>query len=230
MSEDKREIGWTKLELASRVALDLEDGWFVNLGIGLPTLVADVIPEGREIILHSENGLLGLGPKPEPGEEDMDLVNAGKEPITLKPGGSFFSQSESFAMIRGGHLDAAVLGAFQVSMHGDLASWKLPDAPLGRVGGAMDLTVGSKRVFLCMQHMSKGVPKIVEECSYPLTAPRCVNRIYTNLAVIDVTEDGLFVHELAPGVTFEHVQDCTAAPLKIRASSHVKAEFLEVKK
>ncbi|WP_285766702.1 3-oxoacid CoA-transferase subunit B [Peribacillus sp. SI8-4] len=232
MSEDKhkREIGWTKLELASRVALDLEDGWFVNLGIGLPTLVADVIPEGREIILHSENGLLGLGPKPEPGEEDMDLVNAGKEPITLKPGGSFFSQSESFAMIRGGHLDAAVLGAFQVSMHGDLASWKLPDAPLGRVGGAMDLTVGSKRVFLCMQHMSKGVPKIVEECSYPLTAPRCVNRIYTNLAVIDVTKDGLFVHELAPGVTFDYVQDCTAAPLKIRASSHVKAETLEVKK
>ena len=218
-----RQIGWTKIELASRVAMDLEDGWFVNLGIGLPTLVADVIPEGKEIILHSENGLLGLGPKPEPGEEDMDLVNAGKEPITLRAGGSFFSQSESFAMIRGGHLDAAVLGAFQVSMYGDLASWKLPNATLGRVGGAMDLTVGSKRVFLCMQHTSKGVPKIVEECTYPLTAPRCVDRIYTNLAVINVTGDGLVVKELAPGVTFEYLQECTAAPLK----GQVKGDMLK---
>lgn len=211
-------IGWTMNELATRVALDLEDGWFVNLGIGLPTLIADFIPEGREIILHSENGLLGLGPKPEPGEEDPDLVNAGKEPITLKPGGSYFSQSDSFAMIRGGHLDVAVLGAFQVSMNGDLASWKLPNAPLGRVGGAMDLTVGSKRVFLFMQHCSnKGDVKIVEECTYPLTAARCVDRIYTELAVIDVTDDGLVVRELAPGVTFEYVQERTAAPLKLQA-------------
>ena len=218
MSKDQQQvIGWTMPELASRVALDLEDGWFVNLGIGLPTLVADFIPEGREIILHSENGLLGLGPKPEPGEEDPDLVNAGKEPITLKPGGSYFSQSESFAMIRGGHLDATILGAFQVSQYGDLASWKLPNATLGRVGGAMDLTVGSKRVFLFMQHSSKQGPKIVEECTYPLTAPRCVDRIYTNLAVIDVTDDGLVVRELAPGVTFEYVQEHTAAPLKLHA-------------
>jgi len=218
--EQVQTIGWSKIELASRVAVDLEDGWFVNLGIGLPTLVADVIPEGREIILHSENGLLGLGPKPKPGEEDMDLVNAGKEPITLKPGGCFFSQSESFAMIRGGHLDASVLGAFQVSMYGDLASWKVTNAPLGRVGGAMDLTVGSKRVFLCMQHCtSKGEAKIVEECTYPLTAPRCVDRIYTNLAVIEVTEDGLVVKELAPGVTFEYLQKCTDAPLKRQAEA-----------
>ncbi len=219
MSKDaQQKIGWTSPQIAARVAQDLEDGWFVNLGIGLPTLVADFIPEGREIILHSENGLLGLGPKPEPGEEDMDLVNAGKEPITLKPGGCYFSQSESFAMIRGGHLDAAVLGAFQVSMHGDLASWKLPNAPLGRVGGAMDLTVGSKRVFLFMQHCTnKGESKIVEECSYPLTAPRCVDRIYTNLAVIDVTEDGLVVRDLAPGISFEYVQERTAAPLKLSA-------------
>lgn len=217
MSNDQQQvIGWTMPVLASRVALDLEDGWFVNLGIGLPTLVANFIPEGREIILHSENGLLGLGPKPESGEEDMDLVNAGKEPITLLPGGCFFSQSDSFAMIRGGHLDAAVLGAFQVSMYGDLASWKLPNAPLGRVGGAMDLTVGSKRVFLFMQHCTnKGESKIVEECTYPLTAPGCVDRIYTNLAIIDVTDDGLVVRELAPGVTFEYVQECTAAPLKL---------------
>jgi 3-oxoadipate CoA-transferase, beta subunit len=218
MGKDEQRKGWTKIELASRVAQDLEDGWFVNLGIGIPTLVADVIPEGKEIILHSENGLLGLGPKPEPGDEDMDLVNAGKEPITLKPGGSFFSQSDSFAMIRGGHLDAAVLGAFQVSKNGDLASWKVPKDPLGRVGGAMDLTVGAKRVFLCMQHTSKGTPKIVEECTYPLTAPHCVDRIYTDLAVIDVTDDGLVVQELAPGVTFEYVQERTAAPLKIHVT------------
>jgi len=217
MNKDQKDvIGWSMLNLAARVALDLEDGWFVNLGIGLPTLIADFIPEGREIILHSENGLLGLGPKPEPGQEDPDLVNAGKEPITLKPGGSFFSQSESFAMIRGGHLDATILGAFQVSQYGDLASWKLPNATLGRVGGAMDLTVGSKRVFLFMQHTTnKGDFKIIEECTYPLTAARCVDRIYTNLAIIDVTDEGLVVKELAPGVTFDYVQKYTAAPLKL---------------
>jgi 3-oxoadipate CoA-transferase, beta subunit len=224
MVKEELKVGWSKIELASRVAQDLEDGWFVNLGIGIPTLVADVIPEGREIILHSENGLLGLGPKPEPGNEDMDLVNAGKEPITLKPGGCFFSQSDSFAMIRGGHLDAAVLGAFQVSVNGDLASWKVPKDPLGRVGGAMDLTVGAKRIFLCMQHTSKGIPKIVEECTYPLTAPRCVDRIYTDLAVIDVTEDGLVVKELAPGVTFEYLQERTAVILKIHAAELSKGE------
>jgi 3-oxoadipate CoA-transferase, beta subunit len=224
MVKDQQKVGWSKIELATRVAQDLEDGWFVNLGIGIPTLVADVIPEGREIILHSENGLLGLGPKPKPGQEDMDLVNAGKEPITLKPGGSFFSQSDSFAMIRGGHLDAAVLGAFQVSVEGDLASWKVPNDPLGRVGGAMDLTVGAKRIFLCMQHTSKGKPKIVEECTYPLTAPRCVDRIYTDLAVIYVTDEGLVVHELAPGVTFEYLKERTAAPLKIHATGLAQAD------
>ncbi|MFS0780169.1 3-oxoacid CoA-transferase subunit B [Bacillus sp. 1P06AnD] len=228
MDKGQQKRGWTKLELASRVGEDLEDGWCVNLGIGLPTLIADVIPEGKEIILHSENGLLGLGPKPEPGKEDMDLVNAGKEPITIKPGGCFFSQSESFAMIRGGHIDASVLGAFQVSSNGDLASWKLPDAPLGRVGGAMDLTVGSKRVFLCMQHTSKGVPKIVEECTYPLTAPRCVDRIYTDLAVINVTDGGLVVQELAPGVSFEYLQECTAAPLKSQ-TYNMKTENIGVR-
>jgi len=212
-----QEIGWSKHELAARVAIDLEDGWFVNLGIGIPTLVADFIPEGREIILHSENGILGLGPKPAPGEEDPDLVNAGKEPITLKAGGSFFSQADSFAMIRGGHLDATILGAFQVSQFGDLASWKLPNATLGRVGGAMDLTAGSKRVYLCMQHTTKkGEAKIVENCTYPLTTPRCVDRIYTDLAVIDVTSEGLVVRELAPNVTFEYLQEYTAAPLKLQ--------------
>lgn len=215
MSTEKEVIGWSMPQLAARVATDLEDGWYVNLGIGLPTMVADYIPEGKEIILHSENGLLGLGPKPAPGEEDWDLVNAGKEPITLLPGGAYFSQSESFAMIRGGHLDAAILGAFQVSEKGDLASWKLPNTVLGRVGGAMDLTAGSKRVFLFMQHTSKQGPKIVEECTYPLTTPGCVNRIYTNLAIIDVTDNGLVVSELAPGITFDYVQEHTAAPLKL---------------
>ena len=221
MSNEKEVIGWSMPELAARVANDLEDGWFVNLGIGLPTMIADYIPEEKEIIFHSENGLLGLGPKPAPGEEDWDLVNAGKEPITLLPGGAYFSQSESFAMIRGGHLDATVLGAFQVSAKGDLASWKLPNATLGRVGGAMDLTAGSKRVFLFMQHTSKQGPKIVEECTYPLTTPRCVDRIYTNLAIIDVTEDGLIVSEIAPNITFEYVQDHTAAPLKLKLKDRV---------
>lgn len=210
----EQQIGWSMPEVAAKVAEDLADGWYVNLGIGLPTLVADYIPEGKEIILHSENGLLGLGPKPAPGEEDWDLVNAGKEPITILPGGAYFSQSDSFAMIRGGHLDAAVLGAFQVSETGDLASWKLPDAPLGRVGGAMDLTAGSKRVFLLMKHTSKQGPKLVESCTYPLTTPGCVNRIYTDLAVIDVTEQGFVIRELGPNVTFDYVQERTEATLK----------------
>lgn len=214
-TNEEQKIGWSMKELAVRLALDLDDGAFVNLGIGLPTLVADYIPQGKEIILHSENGLLGLGPKPAPGEEDMDLVNAGKEPITIKPGGSFFSQSDSFAMIRGGHIDVTVLGAFQVSEQGDLASWKLPNAPLGRVGGAMDLTVGSKKVYLFMQHCTKkGEVKLVENCTYPLTAVQCVDRIYTELAIIDITADGFVLRELAPGVDFDYVQERTAAPLK----------------
>lgn len=207
--------GWKMPEVATRVSEDIEEGWFVNLGIGLPTIVADGIPEEKEVILHSENGILGLGPKAEEGEEDPDLVNAGKEPITLLPGGGFFSQDESFAMIRGGHIDATVLGAFQVSMHGDMASWKLPGAKLGRVGGAMDLVVGSKRVFIIMKHCTKdGKAKIVEECSFPLTGSRCVDRIYTDLAIIDVKNGCLVVRELAPGVQFEDVQECTAAPLQ----------------
>ncbi|SDH60549.1 3-oxoadipate CoA-transferase beta subunit [Alteribacillus persepolensis] len=209
--------GWTIPEVAGRIAAELEEGWFVNLGIGLPTLVGEALPEGKEVILHSENGILGIGPRKHTGETDSDLVNAGKEPITLLPGGSFFSQSESFAMIRGGHLDAAVLGAFQVSMRGDIASWKLPNASLGRVGGAMDLTVGSKRVFVFMKHCTReGTSKIVEECAFPLTAPRAVDRIYTELAVIDVTDGGLVVQDLAPDVEFEEVQACTAAPLQNR--------------
>ncbi|MFC2947606.1 3-oxoacid CoA-transferase subunit B [Virgibacillus sediminis] len=216
MSKSYKELqGWKMPEVAVRLSEDIEEGWFVNLGIGIPTIVADGIPEGKEVILHSENGILGIGEKAEEGGEDPDLVNAGKEPITLLPGGGFFSQAESFAMIRGGHLDAAVLGAYQVSMNGDVASWKLPGASLGRVGGAMDLVVGSKRVFIIMKHCTReGEAKIVEECSFPLTGANCVDRIYTDLAVIDVTNKGLVVRELAPGIEFEDVQALTAAPLQ----------------
>lgn len=216
-------IGWEMTEVAEMIANDLGDGWFVNLGIGLPTLVADMIPEGKEIVLHSENGILGLGPKASEEEADYDLVNAGKEPITIYPGGSFFSQADSFAMIRGGHLDAAILGAYQVSETGDLSSWKLPHEPLGRVGGAMDLTVGSKRIYLFMKHCTKkGEPKIVERCTYPLTAKGCVDRIYTELAIIDVTENGLVVRDLAPNVTFEDVQARTGAKLKLGETAETK--------
>ncbi|SOB99321.1 3-oxoadipate CoA-transferase beta subunit [Ureibacillus xyleni] len=169
------------------------------------------------------------GAKPAPGEEDPDLVNVGKEPITLKPGGCYFSQADSFAMIRGGHVDATILGAFQVSKTGDLASWKLPNATLGRVGGAMDLTAGSKRVYLCMQHTTKnGEAKIVEECTYPLTTLRCVDRIYIDLAVIDVTEEGLVVKELAPNVTFEYVQERTVAQLKNLADIQVAVNGVQL--
>src|SRR5690625_4945081 len=209
-------IGWEMPEVAEKIAHELDDGWFVNLGIGLPTLIADFIPEGKEIILHSENGILGLGPKASEEEADYDLVNAGKEPITIYPGGTFFSQADSFAMIRGGHLDAAILGAYQVSETGDLASWKLPGDSLGAVGGAMDLTVGSKRIFLFMKHCTKkDEPKIIESCTYPVTAKGCVDRIYPELAVIDVTGEGLVVRELAPNVTFGEVQAKTGANLKL---------------
>lgn len=213
-------IGWTMKEAASRIASDLKDGWFVNLGIGLPTLIAESIPKNKEVIFHSENGILGIGTKPADKEADHDLINAGKEPITLLDGGSFFSQADSFAMIRGGHLDACVLGAYQVSNNDDLTSWKLPKAKLGGVGGAMDLTVGSKRIYVFMKHCTKdGKAKIVNQCSFPLTSKRCVDRIYTELAILDVTKKGLVVKELAPGVSFEYVQERTEAPLKMVTST-----------
>jgi 3-oxoadipate CoA-transferase, beta subunit len=207
-------VGWRMSEVAARLAAELQDGWFVNLGIGLPTMVADSIPEGREVIFHSENGILGLGPKAAPGMEDPNLMNAGKEAVTLLPGGSFFSQSESFAMIRGGHINAAVLGAFQVSAAGDLASWKLPGEPLGRVGGAMDLAVGAERVFVLMEHTSKnGQPKLVSQCSFPLTGQGCVTRVFTNLGVFRPSTNGFVVEELAPGVDHALLADVTDAPL-----------------
>ena len=208
----------SKEELAQRVAQDIHDGAYVNLGIGMPTLVANHIPAGREVILHSENGILGMGPAPGEGEEDYDLINAGKQPVSLLAGGAYFHHADSFAMMRGGHLDICVLGAFQVSEKGDLANWHTgaPDA-IPAVGGAMDLALGAKKVFVMTDHQTKtGESKIVRECTYPLTGVACVNRIYTDLAVIDVTPDGLLVREIAPGLTFEDLQAATDAPLLAR--------------
>jgi 3-oxoadipate CoA-transferase, beta subunit len=194
---------WTRDQMAARVARDIPEGAYVNLGIGLPTLVANHLAGDKEIFLHSENGMLGMGPAPAPGEEDPDLVNAGKQPVTLLTGGAFFHHADSFAMIRGGHVDICVLGAFQVSAEGDLANWHTgePDT-IPAVGGAMDLAVGARRVFVMMEHLTKkGEPKIVDRCTYPLTGVRCVSRIYTDLAVLDVTPSGLAVVEIVEGMT-----------------------------
>ena len=202
-------------QMAARVAQDIPEGAYVNLGIGLPTKVANFLPPEREVFLHSENGLLGMGPAPAPGEEDEDLINAGKQPVTLLTGGSYFHHADSFAMMRGGHLDICVLGAFQVSGSGDLANWHTgaPDA-IPAVGGAMDLAIGAKQVFVMMEHQTKtGEPKLVERCSYPLTGIGCVDRIYTDLAVLDVTPEGLRVREMAPGLTFNDLQAVTGARL-----------------
>jgi 3-oxoadipate CoA-transferase beta subunit len=206
---------FTRDQIAARVALDIPEGAYVNLGIGLPTKVANYLPAEREVFLHSENGLLGMGPAPAPGEEDEDLINAGKQPVTLLTGGAYFHHADSFAMMRGGHLDICVLGAFQVSAGGDLANWHTgaPDA-IPAVGGAMDLAIGAKQVFVMMDHQTKtGESKIVEKCGYPLTGIGCVNRIYTDMAVLDVTPAGLKVVELAEGLSFEDLQAATSAPL-----------------
>ncbi len=202
-------------QIAQRVALDIEEGAYVNLGIGLPTRIANFLAPGKEIFLHSENGILGMGPAPEDGKEDDELINAGKEHVTLLNGGCFFHHGDSFAMMRGGHIDVCVLGAFQVAANGDLANWHTgaPDA-IPAVGGAMDLAVGAKKVFVTMEHNTKkGEPKIVERCIYPLTGLACVDRIYTDLAVIDVTSRGLIVIEMAPGMDIQTLQNRTEAPL-----------------
>ncbi len=205
----------TREQLAARVAADINEGNYVNLGIGLPTLVANYLPKDREIFLHSENGLLGMGPAPAPGDEDPDLINASKQPVTLLTGGCYFHHGDSFTMMRGGHLDICVLGAFQVSVTGDLANWHTGGADaIPAVGGAMDLAVGAKRVFVMMEHQTKtGESKIVERCTYPLTGIGCVARVYTDLAVIDVGRDGMVVREMVEGLTFEELQRLTAAPL-----------------
>jgi 3-oxoadipate CoA-transferase, beta subunit len=205
----------TRDAIAERVARDIPEGACVNLGIGLPTLVANHLPKDREILLHSENGILGMGPAPPPGQEDWDLINAGKLPVTLLTGGAYFHHADSFAIMRGGHLDISVLGAFQVSAGGDLANWHTgaPDA-IPAVGGAMDLAIGARRTFVMMEHVTKaGEPKIVERCTYPLTGIGCVARIYTDLAVIDVTPQGLRAVEWVPGLSFEALCGLTAAPL-----------------
>jgi 3-oxoadipate CoA-transferase beta subunit len=208
-------------QMAARVARDIPDGSIVNLGIGLPTLVADHLPKGREIILHSENGVLGIGPRPAPGQEDEDLMNAGKEPVTLLTGGSYFHHADSFAMIRGRHLDFCVLGAFQVAVNGDLANWHTGGSDaIPAVGGAMDLAVGAKKVLVMMEHLTKkGESKIVERCTYPLTGARCVNRIYTDLAVLEVRADGLHVIDTVEGLSFEELQRLSGVPLKRLASA-----------
>jgi 3-oxoadipate CoA-transferase beta subunit len=213
-------IRYTREQMATRVARDIPEGAYVNLGIGLPTMVANVLPREREIFLHSENGLLGMGPAPAPDFEDPDLINAGKEPVTLLPGGAYFHHADSFAMMRGGHLDICVLGAFQVSVGGDLANWHAgaPDA-IPAVGGAMDLAIGAKNVYVMMDHLTKsGESKIVAQCTYPITGLSCVDRIYTDLAVIDITSGGLRVVEIVDGLTFDELQRMTGVPLA-RASA-----------
>ena len=206
---------YTRDQMAARVALDIPEGAYVNLGIGLPTLVANHLPKDRDIFLHSENGLLGMGPAPPPGEADGDLINAGKQPVTLLTGGAYFHHADSFAMMRGGHLDFCVLGAFQVSATGDLANWHTgePDA-IPAVGGAMDLAIGAKKVFVMMEHQTRsGESKIVPRCTYPLTSIACVNRIFTDLAVIDVTPHGLRVVEMIDGMTLPELAGLTGVPL-----------------
>jgi len=205
----------TREQIAQRAAQELTDGAYVNLGWGIPNLIAEYLPEGITVYFHSENGILGMGPRAKPGEEDFDQVDAMKVPVTLIPGASFFHQADAHLMTRGGHLDVAVLGGFQVSEKGDLANWKIPGAKgSGGIGGAMDIAAGAKTLIVCMEHSTKdGAPKIVKQCTYPLTGLACVDVIVTDLAVIDVKPEGLVLREVAPGWTAEEVQKATGAPL-----------------
>ena len=214
-AESTLAVGWSREEMAARAANDIPDGSYVNLGIGIPELVAKFVPEGRVFIYHTENGLLGMGPPPAPGEEDPELINAGKKAVTTIPGASFFHHADSFAMIRGGHIDVCVLGAMQVAQNGDLANWSTgaPKA-IPAVGGAMDLVQGVETILVITKHVTKtGEPKLVDQCTYPLTGQGVVSRVYTDLAVIDVTPEGFRLLEVAQGVTEEEVRQKTGAPL-----------------
>ncbi len=207
----------TRAEMAARVARDIPDGAVVNLGIGLPTLVANHLPKDREVLLHSENGVLGIGPAPLPGEEDWDLINAGKQAVTLLDGGCYFHHADSFGMMRGGHLDFCVLGAFQVSVTGDLANWHTGAADaIPAVGGAMDLAIGARKTYVMMEHLTKaGESKIVPVCSYPLTGVGCVSRVYTDLATIDITPQGLRVIDMVDGLSLAELERLSGVPLRL---------------
>jgi 3-oxoadipate CoA-transferase, beta subunit len=206
---------WTREQVAARAAADIPEGFYVNLGIGIPVLVANYVPPEREVVLHSENGILGMGPEPAPDKINRWLINASKKYVTLKPGGSYMHHADSFSVIRGGHLDLCVLGAFQVAENGDFANWSKSANDMPSVGGAMDLAVGAKQVWLLMEHTTKsGESKLMRRCTYPLTAVSAAKRVYTNLAVLDITDQGFAVRDMVPGMTFEALQDVTDAPLR----------------